>query len=213
MRRGPLLPPHFTRFITMDEENVTLEYTDRLSKEYSRKAVFTARAEDMAGSVTTVVVKFTATYNQDAHIRLAQEGLAPKLWFCERVADVGGLYVVVMDYMEYKSCDDMGKTETLREDYPGAIQSLRQAIHLLHEDGLVFGDLREPNVLVRGSGTDASAMLIDFDWCGKEGEVRYPCEINLDREAIQWHKDVYRDGYMKKEHDEWMFEILTGERL
>ena len=182
----------------MDEENVTLEYTDRLSKEYSRKAVFTARAEDMAGSVTTVVVKFTATYNQDAHIRLAQEGLAPKLWFCERVADVGGLYVVVMDYVEG------GELWDRRKASPARVDSLRSAVKMLHDQGFVFGDLRSPNVLVEGD----RAVLIDFDWCGKEGEVRYPSDILL--EKAQWHPDVMQGGLIMQEHDSFQFYHLTG---
>ena len=40
----------------------------------------------------------------------------------------------------------------------------------------MFGDLRRPNTLV---GNDAG-MLVDFDWCGKSGEARYPPEINRD---------------------------------
>jgi len=53
---------------------------------------------------------------------------------------------------------------------------VKDAIDIIHSNQLVFGDLRRPNILV---GNDI-AMLVDFDWCGKSGEGRYPSEINRD---------------------------------
>ena len=38
----------------------------------------------------------------------------------------------------------------------------------------VHGDLRVQNILV----VDDSISILDFDWAGKEGEVRYPQELN-----------------------------------
>ncbi|KAI0084609.1 hypothetical protein BDY19DRAFT_1060168 [Irpex rosettiformis] len=197
--------PHFRQFTTGDRGCVTLDYVDRLSKENTEQALFKAIARDKAGWHSNVVVKFTPTYNREAHMRLADADLAPKLLFCERVDDVGGWYVVVMDYVEA-----LEEVETLCR-YPGAVQRLREAVKLLHEDGLVFGDLRKPNVLVTEDGE--SVMLVDFDWCGKEGEGRYPSDIDLDGYTISWHSDVERGGEMKKEHDRWMFEVLTAEAL
>lgn len=181
-----------------------MKYIDRLAKEDTEKAVFKANMEDQSGTLTPVVVKFTPKYCRDAHALCADAGLAPKIWFCQRLDDVGGLYIVVMDYVN--SCED----ETIRE-YPGAVVALRQAVRLLHRNDLVFGDLREPNVLV--TGKDEGMMLVDFDWCGREGEARYPCGINLDVDSIPWHEDVRRGGEIKKDHDKWLFKILTGEDL
>ena len=39
-----------------------------------------------------------------------------------------------------------------------------------HNNGLVHGDLRSPNILLSGK----AVMLIDFDWGGKDGEAHYP---------------------------------------
>ncbi|KAI0244944.1 hypothetical protein BJV78DRAFT_1098897, partial [Lactifluus subvellereus] len=50
------------------------------------------------------------------------------------------------------------------------LERVKQAIRLLHSRKLVFGDLRLPNILVK----DESVMFVDFDWCGKAGEARYP---------------------------------------
>lgn len=60
------------------------------------------------------------------------------------------------------------------------VEALRRAIQKLHADDLVFGDLREPNVLVSGQ----SVMLVDFDWCGKAGEARHPSDVNLADRSI-----------------------------
>ena len=46
---------------------------------------------------------------------------------------------------------------------------IRRAMDLLHEKNLVFGDLRPPNILIKGD----TALLVDFDWCGEEGKGKY----------------------------------------
>lgn len=147
-----------------------------------------------------MIVKFTHTYNKQAHQLLEKESLAPKLWFCEQVPEVGDLHVVIMDYVEEHSEEITGNI--------AAIEALRQAIRRLHEADYVHGDLRQPNVLV----TPDSAMLIDFDWCDKEGKARYPADILLDA-AHGWHEDVNYDAEIKKEHDAHMFKRTTGQEL
>jgi hypothetical protein len=47
-----------------------------------------------------VVVKFTATYNEEVHKLLAEKGLAPKLYACQRV--IGNLFMVVMERIDGK---------------------------------------------------------------------------------------------------------------
>lgn len=48
----------------------------------------------------------------------------------------------------------------------------------------VFGDLRWPNILITAGGLE----LVDFDWCGKEGEVLYPAAIS--EKISEWPKGV-----------------------
>ena len=71
------------------------------------------------------------------------------------------MWVVVMDYVRGAAVEGVLTN-------PAHIASLRSAITTLHEHGLVFGDLRRPNVLLMGD----RVVLVDFDWCGKEGEAR-----------------------------------------
>lgn len=44
---------------------------------------------------------------------------------------------------------------------------------------------------------------MDFNWCGNDGESRYPVVLN-DTGAINWHPDGKRGGIMRKEHDRHM---------
>ncbi|KAE9392596.1 hypothetical protein BT96DRAFT_757565, partial [Gymnopus androsaceus JB14] len=132
-----------------------------------------------------VVVKFCHTYGADGHQLLASALLAPQLRFCERVDHIG-LFVVVMDYIE---TDDEEETET--ETWK---EGVRRGVELLHKNNLVFGDLRLPNLL-RSKG---QVYFIDFDWCGRENEVRYPSDIIL---GIHWHPDVQPMRLITKAHD------------
>ncbi|KAI9069720.1 hypothetical protein FKP32DRAFT_1616800 [Trametes sanguinea] len=197
--------PQFTRF-EMDGQAVTLTYTGRLSNEYPFQAVFTAIAL-VEGSDTThdVVVKFTHNYCEEGHRLLADhrtpEGaprpLAPRLWHCSENADVG-MYVVVMDWI-----GDTEERTMTKDDHA----MLREAIALLHGRNLVFGDLREPNVLlIKGGGL----MLIDFDWCGPEGTARYPRDMNEDG-SIPWAEDAQAGQPIKKQHDLQMLAVLASE--
>ncbi|KAJ7905090.1 hypothetical protein B0H13DRAFT_2663262 [Mycena leptocephala] len=142
---------------------------------------------------TAVLVKFSASYNKEAHRLLSDHGLAPKLH--ASVPLTGGFYMTVMD----------------RED-------LKVALELLHASNLVFGDLRRPNVLivakkknteldgmeVEGDG-ELGAMLCDFDWAGVAGQSRYPFFLNA---TIRWPDGVGPHVVMQTSHDTAMFEEL-----
>ena len=81
------------------------------------------------------------------------------------------------------------------------------AVAALHKKGLVLGDLRQPNVLLLPEG---GVNLIDFDWCGKENTVTYPADIFLDTSSNDQHKGTQCHGLIKREHNAYMFECLTG---
>ncbi|KAI0090497.1 hypothetical protein BDY19DRAFT_1055504 [Irpex rosettiformis] len=184
--------PHFDKYQKEDGTKVELVYLRQLAANYASKPLYEAHIKGNPSD--RVVVKFTSTYSRQAHELLAQAQLAPALQFCEQVPEVGNLYVVIMDYVKH----DVGALF-----HPAA---LCEAVNLLHKNDLVHGDLRRPNVLVVGN----EVRLIDFDWSGKSGEVRYPETILLEHE---WHPDVDRCGPIEKEHDAYMFEKLTGETL
>ena len=185
----PFIGPHFTKFSMQDGTEVELEYTGRMSGAHPLDhAMFTALADTGSGTKTRVVVKFTYRYSREGHELLAHADptLAPKLWFCDRVKSVG-TYVVVMDFVD--ECD--------RPLSDADCASLRRAVDVLHEHNFVFGDLRAPNVLTT---PDGRVLLVDFDWCGKVGEARYPSEVWMAGET-PWAEGMGSEGLIKKEHD------------
>ncbi len=191
--QGPLLFPHFRRF-TADGKDFELKYVTRLVPHHSEKAVFKATVQH-DGQSHAVVVKFTATYCARAHKVAHGMGSAPKLWFCDVVESVG-MFVVVMEFVEGRRVDD--DKPHLPEK---VIEPLRGAISALHDVGLVHGDLRGPNVIVSEGSGGKRAMLLDFDWGGKEGDVFYPADINM---QLTWHDDVKPGTLIRREHDVFM---------
>ncbi|KZT67958.1 hypothetical protein DAEQUDRAFT_640023, partial [Daedalea quercina L-15889] len=149
-----------------------------------------------------VVVKFTETYGAEAHRLAYQHGFAPELRFCDKIDSIG-MWMVVMDYVNGRMA-----TAPLAA---AAVSSLRKAVETLHAAGFVFGDLREPNVMV---AEDGQVKLVDFGRSGRVGEARYPVDIMLDHyypdeePRYGWHPGVRARGLIAKEHDIHMIEQL-----
>ena len=163
---------------------------------------------------TEVVVKFTARYNAEAHRLLDKAGLAPRLHSCSRV--YGELYMVVMEHLLGKmmwhwSHNGVHLARSIYADVEAAVQSL-------HAAGIVFGDLRLPNVICVPSESapeswregpeepGTNAKLVDFDWAGVADVDRYPA--TLDDSLPDWASGVERYGVMCKQHDRAMLEEL-----
>ena len=185
--------PTFSTFLH-DGAEYQLKYIRRLVP-YNDKVVFLAAAtrtgtEGAEGDI--VVVKFAKTYGKEAHALLEQHDppLAPRLWYCEPVKQLGGLWMVVMDHVE--NCGALDE---------GGKDSVKKAIDVLHAQGLVFGDLRLPNVLISKNGP----MLVDFDWSGKEGTAVYPASINM---GIHWPEGVRGGAPLRASHDNLMLQRL-----
>ena len=146
-----------------------------------------------------VVVKFTACYNDEAHRILAENGLAPALRFFAPL--IGRLYMVVMDYVDSPPlCYVKDRT-----DYDVIYNDVQTAIQLLHQKNLVYGDLRDQNIVPKPTG---GAMLIDFDWVGRHRNTKYPASWNTDQATFA--KGVGRWKLMEKQHDSFMLERLKG---
>lgn len=83
--------------------------------------------------------------------------------------------MVIMEYLQdgvslWRNREDPSR----RRPVPGTVlEDVRNALDLLHENGWVFGDVRDANVVwYKGRG-----FLFDFDWAGRKGEDRYPAEV------------------------------------
>ena len=147
-----------------------------------------------------VLVKFAETYCEEAHRLLADSGLAPKLFHCRHV--IGDLVMVVMELL---GCDWKTMASFDNKENPvlpvSVFQDLEKAVELLSGSGLAHGDLRAANVMI--DPNLMHAKVIDFDWACKEGELRYPVNINLKDVTKEWDPEVKPCTYVKMEHDVW----------
>ncbi|KLO09377.1 hypothetical protein SCHPADRAFT_893134 [Schizopora paradoxa] len=199
--------PSWNRFVEGNETR-RIRYVRRLTDDYS-KPIFLAQmySDDV---ITEVVVKFTKRYCKEAHKLLADHGLAPKLFCAEyegpgsevrELLDGPGMWIIVMEYIS--DAEQESEDEPLN---PKHKENLQKAVKLLHEKDFVFGDLRHPNILFRGS----EVFLVDFDWCGLAGKVRYP--VNIRMTGTGWHEDVGPYKFMTKAHDEYRLAELFKPR-
>jgi hypothetical protein len=149
-----------------------------------------------------VIVKFTARYNEAAHRLLAKAQLAPALHFCGRV--IGGLYMIIMDRVDGRSIWQLQRDKT---PIPAIVATkVEESLRLLHNEDIVFGDLRSNNILYVAS--EDRVVLVDFDWPGKNGESRYPVTLNPGDDGKTWAEDVLPYGIMHKAHDLWQLDRL-----
>jgi len=179
---------------SLNSGEIELTYTDRLLEVHHPRSIFMATArfpkkekEDQSTGSKKCIVKFTERYSAEAHELMESIGVAAPLLHCEFEPSVG-MFCVVTEYIH--------ETEGTKISVQGATM-LRQALQSLHNSGLVFGDLRSPNVILDSEGWP---YLIDFDWSGKEGEMRYPVNLNMDDKMI-WADGILSYALITKEHD------------
>ena len=185
---------------------------EKRQRDSHRRSLFLAEYEGK-----TVVVKFCERYGEDAHRTLADAGLAPKLHYCSEV--VGGVFMVVMEQVDGRD----SYSEFRHRDLPETVlDDIERALGKLHDAQLVYGDMRRPNIMVvkrpkcrddDGEGEDEDewrGLLIDFDWSGRVGVVKYPPTLNTYGE-IKWAKGVESATAIERKHDLDMLEkIIDG---
>ena len=178
-----------------------------IDEDNKRHSIYLARMSTEGGT-TVVLVKFAVRYNAIAHRLLADHNppLAPALYSCQRV--IGDMFMVVMQYIPKSE----GTSLFALSPPPPALETIRrdvsQALELLHGEGLVFGDLRELNVLYLPEKD--RALLIDFDGAGEDGKDRYSTCLNPEVGL-----GVDRFQIMEKSHDvenlERLMDRLSGQ--
>ncbi|KAG7441371.1 uncharacterized protein BT62DRAFT_937134 [Guyanagaster necrorhizus] len=141
---------------------------------------FLAKLDEAHGE-EQVVVNFVERCGAEAHRLLASKGKAPALKYCGPISSdgkywYGSLQMVVMESLRGPTVAQKYEesiAETVRE-------AVRGAVRILHDQSLVHGDIRTPNiVIVDGAGDEGERMrIIDFDWAGEQGKVRYPLHLS-----------------------------------
>jgi RIO1 family len=176
------------------EDLVEFQYTSVWGGVRQRKMLFIAERLD---TKERIMVKFSGSYDPDVHRALADEGLAPKLYDVQYDT---GLTMIIMEYLE----DARPWTDQDRAD-PAKKKQLRAIQEVLATNGFVHGDLRPPNILAK----DCKVYVVDFDWAGKDGAVRYPVYLNPDS---NWHPEAKLGECIQRHHDEFMIDALLGEK-
>ena len=159
-----------------------------------------------------LIIKFVERYGESAHRKLDGLNHAPRLLYCGDIWSGDTILsrgcsprkMVVMEYIEGKTLDEM---YTSGQPIPEAVHAAVETIvMILHEDGLVHGDIRRPNIMIKDGtgGMETRVQLLDFDWSGAEKEVRYP--LNLSKMVFPSDADDYAP--ISKEHDLAMIKRL-----
>jgi len=157
------------------------------------------------GSMETgelVVVKFVRSYSKDLHEYCASYGLAPALVGFEMLT--GDWFMVVMEYEnDYVAFSTVKNRASISRQLRETVTNLVTSFHAEH---FVHGDIRDSNLLVRMGDGELGMKLVDFDWGGKEGEVRYPILIN--NHTVYRPPSVFGGQLITTEHDLLMVEDI-----
>ncbi|KAK2460127.1 hypothetical protein APHAL10511_007806 [Amanita phalloides] len=172
-------------------------YEGREPDDYQR-SLFEATYNDRP-----VLIKFCDAYHGNAHRIVADAGFAPQLFFCERLQ--GGVMMVIMELVDGRDAFYHFSNKTIPSDL---LDNMKNAITILHNANLVFGDMRQPNILIKEENDTLRALLIDFELVGEAGQARYPPFLN-DSGDIAWAEGVRPHGLMRKQHDVDMINSLN----
>ncbi|KAI5996108.1 hypothetical protein EDC04DRAFT_2872396 [Pisolithus marmoratus] len=148
---SPQLFPYPTMYTFIaDGTNRRFSYQQQLK---NKLVFFGTESAEGSAVVDRICIKFARRYSPDAHKHCASVGCAPR--------------VTSNDY------------ETLENQrVPVPTKSLiRAKLAEFHKEGFVHGDIRDTNIMVSKSD-NTQFRIIDFDWAGIAGEVKYPAFLN-----------------------------------
>ncbi|CAJ0629579.1 8317_t:CDS:2 [Entrophospora sp. SA101] len=130
-----------------------------------------------------LIVKFAQQYNAEAHQLCAEYGFAPQLLYYNKDEIYGWHIIVSME--------------------------IHSALQKLYEKKLMFSDLCKSNIMIQeGIIGVQHVKLVNFDWCGIEGQDCYPAFINHE---INWPSGVSDKKPLHWSHDKCFFNMLCDE--
>ena len=137
-------------------------------------------------------------YGWKLHDLLAKHKLAPQLLWCGEVLK-GRMMAVI------KTLHHVHTPQHLDTSDINVIEmTICKAMTTLHKRKFIHSDLCLPNMLI---GKQGHAYLIDFNWLGREGIVKYLRALN---DQITWAAPVnkLRRLCIMRKHDEAMLELM-----
>jgi serine/threonine protein kinase len=182
----PNVPRIYSTFKDFDGRDISLTFQSRfvLSKDPESKLLFLATSSELSQQL---LIKLIAGdhYGTDAHLTVAQAGYAPILFGVSKVE--GTLTACIMEYLSsadgWQTLHDYAKQH--QDVKPRIKNQVDKLLEVMSKAGIVHGDLRPNNIMIRDNQGEAEPQLrvVDFDWAGTSGEVKYPLRRN---ETIPW---------------------------
>ena len=161
-----------------------------------KNQVWNAKLRD-ENSERPVVVKFVKNYGEKVHKLLSENGMAPTIRSIQKLP--GGWIVVIMDEVQGERLS----SNTLPQDAKESFRSFKNHLkYLLRSNHFVHGDLRPQNI-IKSSNGNGDFQVVDFDWAGDNGIVKYPLDLNTD---AGWAPQVHGGGSILHEHDEFQLQ-------
>lgn len=195
---GPRAQPNYTDYPYPLSytciETLSIHHFSYLSQIDVSKLLFTA----VTTNEETICIKFVRHYSKAVHQFCASEGFAPTLKGFDELP--GGWHMVVMEMIGDDYC--------CLSDFPSYrhFEDIFQKLASLHQAGYVHGDVRDTNIMVKKDGSPGF-KLVDFDWAGIIGEVKYPMNVYVG--ARLWRPLEAEDGNLiMAEHDIAMLEAI-----
>jgi serine/threonine protein kinase len=197
--------PSITSYLDRDsKERIHFKYVGFLE---DSPDCMTLRAQTLIEPIRDIAVKFADRYGAKAHDLLASKSLklAPELLYCgsphieDSDPSYDSLTMIVMEFIDGKT---LAKSKMDRKTAEMVKLKIKEALNQLHENGLVFGDLRSPNVMITPA---MGVRLIDFNWAGEKGQAKYPCLISPE---IPWPTGVEALAEIEADHDLQMLEKI-----
>lgn len=207
---NPTLDPRFpypTSFKPLrgGSETQKFKYTETHNTDDPGCLNFYGELINPAEPITPICIKFVRQYSKAAHEHCALLKRAPILYGFEKLP--GGWLMVVMEKLDpnlYRTFYNR-RSEFNSTQYGEIQNALRSCVVDLHKADMVHGDIRGCNFLIHKDDL-TDIKLIDFDWAGEVGIVRYP--MNVGHIDIARPDDA-RDGQLvTKEHDLQMITFL-----
>jgi hypothetical protein len=207
----PFYPPCYNSYKPLSDDAEPLhgqterfeylaEYSEKVGEEHKtirRRLIYDAVQQGDGQKL--LCIKFVKQYGKKAHVECAKLGFAPKLLGYEELP--GEWIMVVMENLDRETYDRGQKR------FPSVEATLKdnfmEYLKKFHEKGFVHGDIRPANIMVAKNNVEVRCKLVDFDWAGQFGEVRYPWNMNIDAELGR-PADVIRSGLITSQQDMFM---------
>jgi hypothetical protein len=129
------------------------------------------------GGVEVLAKIVLRSYGKGVHAHLAAQDMAPQLYGTSDIQDIASVVVMGLlgdGWMTLFNYRNNRHRDGIPEDRRGRLlQRLEGILDCLGASQMVHGDFRMVNIMLK-AGEEEKAVLIDFDWAGEAGKVKYP---------------------------------------